>query len=57
MSATDARVGERLAMGMNITEATREGDAESNKMVAATRTTTPAMAATPVISSPSSARS
>jgi len=33
MSATDARVGERLAMGMNITEATREGDAESNKMV------------------------
>jgi uncharacterized protein DUF1800 len=33
MSATDQRVGERLAMGMNITEATREGDAESNKMV------------------------
>jgi uncharacterized protein (DUF1800 family) len=33
MSATDARVGERLAQGMNITEATREGDAESNKMV------------------------
>jgi uncharacterized protein (DUF1800 family) len=33
MSATDTRVGERLAMGMNITEATREGDAESNKMV------------------------
>ncbi|HKE87058.1 MAG TPA: DUF1800 domain-containing protein [Vicinamibacterales bacterium] len=33
MSPTDARVGERLAMGMNITEATREGDAESNKMV------------------------
>jgi hypothetical protein len=33
MSPTDQRVGERLAMGMNITEATREGDAESNKMV------------------------
>jgi hypothetical protein len=33
MSATDARVGERLARGMNITEATREGDAESNMMV------------------------
>jgi uncharacterized protein DUF1800 len=33
MSATDTRVGERLGMGMNITEATREGDAESNKMV------------------------
>jgi Protein of unknown function (DUF1800) len=33
MSATDQRVGERLAQGMNITEATREGDAESNKMV------------------------
>ncbi|HLG60255.1 MAG TPA: DUF1800 domain-containing protein [Vicinamibacterales bacterium] len=33
MSATDARVGERLARGMNITEATREGDAESNQMV------------------------
>jgi hypothetical protein len=33
MSPTDARVGERLAQGMNITEATREGDAESNKMV------------------------
>jgi hypothetical protein len=33
MSATDQRVGERLAMGMNITEATREGDAESNRMV------------------------
>jgi uncharacterized protein DUF1800 len=33
MSATDMRVGERLAQGMNITEATREGDAESNKMV------------------------
>ena len=32
MSATDARVGERLAQGMNITEATREGDAESNMM-------------------------
>jgi hypothetical protein len=33
MSPTDTRVGERLARGMNITEATREGDAESNKMV------------------------
>jgi hypothetical protein len=33
MSATDARVGQRLAKGMNITEATREGDAESNMMV------------------------
>jgi hypothetical protein len=33
MSATDARVGQRLAQGMNITEATREGDAESNMMV------------------------
>jgi hypothetical protein len=33
MSATDARVGERLARGMNITEATREGDAESNQMI------------------------
>jgi hypothetical protein len=33
MSATDQRVGERLAQGMNITEATREGNAESNKMV------------------------
>ena len=33
MSATDQRVGERLAQGMNITEATREGDAESNMMV------------------------
>jgi uncharacterized protein (DUF1800 family) len=33
MSATDTRVGERLAKGMNITEATREGDAESNMMV------------------------
>ncbi len=33
MSATDARVGERLAKGMNITEATKEGDAESNMMV------------------------
>jgi hypothetical protein len=32
MSATDARVGERLAQGMNITEATKEGDAESNMM-------------------------
>ena len=28
MPATDVRVGERLARGMNITEATREGDAE-----------------------------
>jgi hypothetical protein len=44
MSATDQRVGERLAMGMNITEATREGDAESNKMSIATRTTTLATA-------------
>jgi hypothetical protein len=33
MSATDARVGARLAQGMNITEATREGDSETNKMV------------------------
>ena len=33
MSPTDTRVGERLAKGMNITEATREGEAESNKMV------------------------
>jgi hypothetical protein len=33
MSAVDTRVGERLAKGMNITEATREGDAESNMMV------------------------
>ena len=33
LSATDARVGQRLAQGMNITEATREGDAESNMMV------------------------
>jgi len=33
MSATDERVGQRLAQGMNITEATREGDAESNMMV------------------------
>jgi hypothetical protein len=32
MSATDTRVGERLAKGMNMTEATREGDAESNMM-------------------------
>jgi Protein of unknown function (DUF1800) len=32
MSATDARVGQRLAQGMNITQATREGDAESNMM-------------------------
>src|SRR5207247_6305368 len=33
LGATDARVGQRLAQGMNITEATREGDAESNMMV------------------------
>jgi hypothetical protein len=33
MSATDSRVGQRLAQGMGITEATREGDAESNMMV------------------------
>ncbi len=33
MSATDERVGQRLAQGMNITAATREGDAESNQMV------------------------
>ena len=33
MSATDERVGQRLAQGMNITEATREGDAESNMMI------------------------
>ena len=33
MSATDERVGQRLAQGMNITEATREGDAESNVMI------------------------
>jgi hypothetical protein len=33
MSATDERVGQRLAQGMNITQATREGDAESNMMV------------------------
>jgi hypothetical protein len=33
MSATDARVGRRLAEGMDITAATREGDAESNMMV------------------------
>jgi hypothetical protein len=32
MPATYAVVGERLAKGMNITEATREGDAESNMM-------------------------
>jgi hypothetical protein len=32
LSATDARVGDRLAKGMNITEATKEGDAESNMM-------------------------
>jgi hypothetical protein len=33
MSATDERVGQRLAQGMTITDATREGDAESNMMV------------------------
>jgi hypothetical protein len=33
MSPTDERVGQRLALGMNITEATREGDAESNQMI------------------------
>jgi uncharacterized protein (DUF1800 family) len=33
MSPTDERVGQRIAQGMNITEATREGDAESNAMV------------------------
>jgi uncharacterized protein (DUF1800 family) len=33
LSATDARVGQRLAQGMGITEATKEGDAESNMMV------------------------
>jgi hypothetical protein len=33
MSATDARVGQRLAQGMDITAATLEGDAESNMMV------------------------
>jgi uncharacterized protein (DUF1800 family) len=33
LSATDSRVGQRLAQGMGITEATREGDAESNMMV------------------------
>jgi hypothetical protein len=33
LSATDARVGQRLAQGMNITQATAEGDAESNMMV------------------------
>ena len=33
MSATDSRVGQRLAQGMSITEATKEGDAESNMMV------------------------
>jgi hypothetical protein len=33
MSATDARVGQRLTQGMDITAATREGDAESNMMV------------------------
>jgi len=33
MSQTDARVGERLSQGMDITAATREGDAETNMMV------------------------
>jgi uncharacterized protein (DUF1800 family) len=33
MSPTDARVGERLSQGMDITAATREGDAETNMMV------------------------
>ena len=33
MSATDMHVGRRLAEGMDITAATREGDAESNMMV------------------------
>ena len=33
MSATDARVGQRLSQGMDITAATLEGDAESNMMV------------------------
>jgi hypothetical protein len=33
MSATDARVGQRITQGMDITAATREGDAESNMMV------------------------
>ena len=33
MSPTDERVGQRLAQGMSITEATREGDAESNMIV------------------------
>ena len=33
MSQTDARVGQRLSQGMDITSATREGDAESNMMV------------------------
>jgi hypothetical protein len=33
LSATDARVAQRLAQGMGITDATKEGDAESNMMV------------------------
>jgi uncharacterized protein DUF1800 len=33
MSPTDARVGQRLSQGMDITAATREGDAETNMMV------------------------
>jgi len=32
MGATDSRVGQRLAEGMGITEATKESDAESNTM-------------------------
>jgi uncharacterized protein (DUF1800 family) len=32
MSATDSRVGQRLAQGMGITEATKESDAESKTM-------------------------
>ena len=32
MSLTDSRVGQRLAQGMGITEATKEGDAESTTM-------------------------
>jgi uncharacterized protein (DUF1800 family) len=32
MSPTDSRVGQRLAQGMGITEATKESDAESNTM-------------------------
>ena len=32
MSATDSRVGQRLAQGMGITEATREGDADDGRV-------------------------